>query len=82
VTFVDALFELSKADRQRTEQTGRAIDFHRAMLLERAEMIIAQYAPIALDADLFGRIERGEPVSDQSLRRAFKRAMIIWRRLT
>src|SRR5262245_310846 len=40
---------LSKAHRQRLKQTAQANDLHRAILLRRAEMIIKQYAPIALD---------------------------------
>jgi predicted transcriptional regulator len=57
---------LSKAHRQRSEQTVEAINLHRAILLRRAEMIIRHYAPIALDDDLFARIARGEPVSEKS----------------
>jgi hypothetical protein len=68
---------LTKAHRQRTEQTAKAIDFHRAILLERAEMIIAKFAPIALDDDLFGRIARGEPVSATSLKQAMRSALIM-----
>jgi hypothetical protein len=67
---------LSKAHRQRTEQTAKAIDLHRAILFERAEMIIEKFAPIALDDDLFERIARGEPVSAASVNQAMRSALI------
>jgi hypothetical protein len=47
------------------------------MLLERTEMIVARHAPIALDDDLFGRIERGENFSATSLKRAMRSALIM-----
>jgi hypothetical protein len=68
---------LSKARRQRTEQTAKAIDFHRAILLERAELILERYTPIALDDDLFERIARGEPASATSVNQAMRSALIV-----
>jgi len=68
---------LSKAHRQRTEQTAKAIDLHRAILFERAEMIIEKFAPIALDDDLFERIARGEPASATSVNQAMRSALIM-----
>jgi predicted transcriptional regulator len=68
---------LSKAHRQRTEQIGEVIDLHRAMLLRHSETIIERFMPIALDADLFGRIERGEPVEAKRLDRAMRSAFVM-----
>ena len=59
--------------RWRSKQTAAAIDLHRAILLERAEMIIRHWAKIALDDDLWRRIERrSESVSAKSLELAMR----------
>jgi hypothetical protein len=68
---------LSKARRQRSEQTAKAIDLHRAILLERAEMLIEKFMPIALDADLLAQIERGEAVDAKRLDRAMRSALVM-----
>jgi hypothetical protein len=68
---------LSKAHREWSKQTAEAIDLRRAILYRRAEMIIKQYAPIALDDDLCERIARGEPVSEKSVNHAMRAALIM-----
>jgi DNA-binding CsgD family transcriptional regulator len=68
---------LSQLCRERTRQAAEAIDAHRAILLSRAEMIVEQFAPLALDKDLFERIERGEPVSETAFRRAYRSALVL-----
>jgi hypothetical protein len=68
---------LSKAHRQRTEQIGEVIDLHRAMLLRHSETIIERFMPLALDEDLFSRIERGEPVEVKRMDRAMRSAMVM-----
>jgi DNA-binding CsgD family transcriptional regulator len=68
---------LSELRRERTRQTAEMIDAHRMILLSRAEMIVERFMPVALDPDLFGRLERGEPVSETVFERAFRSALIL-----
>jgi hypothetical protein len=68
---------LSKAHRQRTEQIGEVIDLHRAMLLRHSDSIIEKFMPLALDEDLFSRIERGEPVEAKRMDRAMRSVFVM-----
>jgi hypothetical protein len=68
---------LSKLRRERTEQIGQMIDAHRAIELERSETIIERFMPLALDEDLFARIERGEPVEAKRVNRALRSALVV-----
>jgi hypothetical protein len=68
---------LSKLRRERSEQISQMIDAHRAIELERSEKIIARFMPLALDEDLFARIERGEPVEAKRVNRALRSALVV-----
>ena len=68
---------LSKLRRERSEQISQMIDAHRAIELERSEAIIARFMPLALDEDLFARIERGEPVEAKRVNRALRSALVV-----